>query len=182
MMRALKGLSIFGGLAVVLTLLFVMGCSDNTPVQPDVPNAQNLGLIMDEASEEMGGSYETYDSAYIEASEGGKITIERETGVHTFVVERYSIKESTLITVKTENQKVLEKNMVVFEFGPDGLSFGKPARLRFDMGEFYGNTNTAYLYYYDPIRKGWRLLDSVQAQNGVAEFGIDHFSKYAISD
>ncbi|UCC79900.1 MAG: hypothetical protein JSW64_00675 [Candidatus Zixiibacteriota bacterium] len=185
MMKALKGLSLFGGLAVVLTLFFVIGCSNYTPVQSTDPDPVELGgiafgersLQLSEAS-----TLEEFDSGYIEKSTGGTIEIERGDYVHEFVVEPYAIEQSTTITVRSVNEVILGKDMVLFEFGPDGLDFEVAAKLAFEIAEINGDATSANLYYYDPVEKKWIYQDSVSVVEGIAEFEINHFSKYAISD
>ncbi len=183
-MRALRGLSLFGGLAVVLTLFFVIGCSNNTPVQPTGPSPIDLGRSLQLSG---GNNYEmtgtvVYDSTYIEQSVGGTVEIKRDAYLHEFVVEPDAIEESTLITVRSVDEVILGKTMILFEFGPDGLEFIKSAILRFDTGELREEAFIAKLYYLDPEEEKWVYQYSVEVQDGIAEFEIDHFSKYAISD
>jgi hypothetical protein len=185
MMRALKGLSLFGALAVVLTLFFVIGCSNYKPVQPTDPDPLELGAIsFGERSNQLpeASSLEEYDSEYIDKSTGGTIEIERADYTHEFVVEPNAIDQSTTITVRSVNEVILGKDMILFEFGPDGLEFDIVAVLAFDIAEINGDATSAKLYYYDPVKKKWNLEYYVSVQNGIAEFEIDHFSKYAISD
>jgi hypothetical protein len=182
MMRALKGLSLFGGLAVVLTLLFVIGCSNNAPLQPGDTNPIELGRFDQKLMSGTEGSGEVFDSALIDKDEGGTIEIERGDYAHEFVVEPDAIPQNTTITIRSVNEKVLGKNMIVFEFGPDGLEFSESAKLIFEMDELDGDASTAKLYYYDPVKKKWVYQGSTSVVGGFAEFEIDHFSKYAISD
>ena len=183
-MRALKCLSLFGGLAVVLTLLFVIGCSNNSPVRPDVPDPTELGLSSSLSS---GGELtlykiEEYDSALVSKTTGGTVDIDRDIYHHEFFVDSNAIDETTLITVRSVNEMILGKEMIVFEFGPDGLEFKTPATLGFEMSELSEEAAVAKLYYYDSLKKKWAYQTSVNVVNDIANFNIDHFSKYAISD
>ena len=178
MMKALKGLSLFGGLAIVLTLFLVIGCSNNTPVQPDNPGTPELGRPgVPEATCDI-----EIDYGLIDKSTGGTIEIERGEYLHKFVVEPRSISESTLITIISDRETILDKEMISFEFGPDGLEFSESAKLQFEVAELGGDLNSASLYYYHPIRKKWYYISSSTVSDGKAVFNIDHFSKYAISD
>lgn len=186
-MRALKGFSLFGGLAVVLTLFLVIGCSNYTPLQPDVPNPLQSGKLTafsSKGGEESLKSIETYDSEYIEVSKGGEIEVERGEYIHNFVVAANSIPQDTLITIRTENEEILGKEMILFEFGPDGLEFSESAVLRVNMAELAPGTEMAKanLYYFDPEEDGWINVETVDVVDNIAEFHVDHFSKYAISD
>ena len=183
-MRALKGLSLFGGLAVVLTLFFVIGCSNNTPVQPNVPNSLEMGrLNLDKDLVVASSGYETFDSSYIDRDEGGEIEVERGSAVHVFNILPNSISQDTLITIHTYNDDVLKDDKIVFEFGPDGLLFASSSLLEFDTAEFKEEVRQVKLYYFDPAQDEWVLSQTVNVdQNGIAQFIIPHFSKYAISD
>ena len=185
MMKAVKGLSLFGGLAVVLTLFLVIGCSNKNPVQPLDPESLELGKVFPVLG---GGSgpgatiIEEFDSSYINKSVGGTIEIDRTDYSHEFVVPANALEENTLITIRSINEGVLRREMIVFEFGPDGLEFRESARLAFEMAELSQIASTARLYYYDPVLGVWNLQDTADVVDGVVTFDIDHFSKYAISD
>lgn len=182
-MRALRGLSLFGGLAVVLTLFFAMGCSNNAPVQPDNFDSLAIGNLSGKIiPNQPSPSIETYDSEYIDSDSGGEIVIKRGDYVHNFVVGAGALPQDTLITVRTVNEEVIGMQMIVFEFGPDGLEFKKSALVQFDMAELSAEVAKANLYYYDPKKGDWVFQISVDVKGGIAEFPIDHFSKYAISD
>jgi hypothetical protein len=198
MMKALKSLSLFGGLAVVLTLFLVVGCSNKSPVQPFYPDPDNspvqtvdpdppeLGKIL---PGDMSGSgwdpsvIEEFDSKLINKTTGGTIEIDRDGYAHEFEVQAGALDENTLITIRSINEDVMGEEMIVFDFGPDGLEFSQPSKLRFEMAELNAFASAGYLYYYDPVRKKWNLQSSVNVGvSDVVEFDIDHFSKYAISD
>lgn len=177
MLRALKGLSLFGVLAVVLTLFFVVGCS-NTPLQPEVPEVQQLEL----GRSPIPMATSTYDQELIEADEGGKIDIERDAYGHEFSVPKDALEATTLITVKSSAEEIFGKSVIVFEFGPDGLVFNKAATLKFEMAELNADASSAKIFYYNPLKKRWEYQASAVVIGGHADFNIDHFSKYAISD
>ncbi len=176
-MRALKGFSLFGGLAVVLTLFFVVGCS-NAPLQPEVPEVQQLEL----GRSHVPTSSTVYDQSLIDTDDGGQIDIERSVYQHEFVVPEDAIEANTLITVKSSAEEILGKSAIVFEFGPDGLTFNTSAKLKFEMAELNANALSAKILYYNPLKKQWEYQASAAVKNGIVEFDINHFSKYAISD
>jgi len=183
MKRTLKGLSLFGGLAVVLTLFFVIGCSNYTPLQPDDPNPVELGRLDQKLTlGEEGKPLEVFNSKLIKKDDGGTIEIERDIYFHEFIIEPKAIEENTLITIRSINEEILGNTMILFDFGPDGLEFSESAILRFDMNELREDAYTARLYYYHPEEEDWVYQYSVEVQDDIAEFEIDHFSKYAISD
>lgn len=183
-MKALKSLSLFGGLAVVLTLFLVIGCSNKNPIQPMIADPDPPDLFRPPpVGPDPSSIIEEFDAGLINKITGGIIEIERGEYLHEFEVQPRAIRQSTLITIRSINEQVLGEEMIVFEFGPDGLQFSESSKLRFDMAELNGSANTGYLYYYDPVRKQWSLQSFANVGvSGIVEFDIDHFSKYAISD
>jgi hypothetical protein len=184
MLKALKSLSLFGGLAVVLTLFLVIGCSNKNPIQPMTADPDPPDLFRPPpVGPDPSSIIEEFDAGLINKITGGIIEIERGEYLHEFEVQPGAIRQSTLITIRSINEQVLGEEMIVFEFGPDGLQFSESSKLRFDMAELNGSANTGYLYYYDPVRKQWSLQSFANVGvSGIVEFDIDHFSKYAISD
>ena len=106
---------------------------------------------------------------------GGSIEIERDGYLHLFTVEAGALDDDTEITVKSSKEKVLGKDMIVFEFAPDGLVFAKSAILDFEIAELDSKALTAKLYYYNPDREKWEYQYTNTVKSGVASFSIDHF-------
>lgn len=181
MKKRLQRFSLIGGLIVLAALFAFNGCSDNAPMQPNLPQSSDLNRMV-----AMGGMPEAIpsvlDEAVIDADDGGVIEIERDVYLHEFVVPAGAIDEDTKITVESCEGKVGAKDAVIFDFGPDGLVFKKAATLKFEMAELNNKASSAKLHYFDPDRSRWVLQESGQVKSGVAEFPIFHFSKYAISD
>ncbi len=183
MIKRLRGFHGVGGMGVVIlaALLVFGGCSNNSPMQPNLPQSAGFNKLV-AMGESQASSQTVMDAAYIEADDGGVIEIARESYVHEFIVDAGAINENTEITVKSWCDKIGVQDVIVFEFGPDGLVFSKAAHLRFEMAELNERAASAKLHYYDPVKEKWILQESAQVDNGVAEFPIYHFSKYAISD
>lgn len=181
MSKRLRGFSLIGGLIVLAALLAFNGCSNNAPMQPNLPQSADLNKLIG-----MGGLPEStqsvLDEAVIDADEGGVIDIERDIYLHQFEVPAGAIDEDTKITVESYEGKVGTKDAVIFDFGPDGLVFKEPANLKFEMAELDAKALSAKLHYFDPDLSRWVFQKSSLVKNGVAEFPIYHFSKYAISD
>ncbi len=183
MRKRLKGISLISGLLLLASVLVISGCSNNSPLEPNLP--QNV--VMDKllASGASGGSLDpsvVNDSELIDKDAGGVIEIQREGYLHLFTVEPAALSASTEITVKSSREKILGKDMIVFDFGPDGLVFSVSAVLEFEIAELNSKASSAKLYYYDPDLKRWVFRGSSAVSGGVASFDIDHFSKYAIGD
>lgn len=103
----------------------------------------------------------------IEAKKGGVVQIAQ--GVE-LVIRPNALEEDTVIAASME----LQRKRVVFEFGPDGTKFRKPAHLSLSWAamEALGDLESLTLYGEDgeeiePKIKGWGM-----------EYPIDHFSLY----
>ena len=181
MSKKLRGFSLVGGLIVLAALLTFNGCLNNAPMQPNLPQSADLSRLIG-----MGGSLEStqsvLDEAVIDADDGGVIDIERDAYLHQFEVPAGAIDEDTKITVESYKGKVGVKDAIIFDFGPDGLVFKEPANLKFEMAELDARALSAKLHYFDPDLNRWVFQKSSTVEDGVAEFSIYHFSKYAISD
>ncbi|MEW6411323.1 MAG: hypothetical protein AB1483_02490 [Candidatus Zixiibacteriota bacterium] len=74
-----------------------------------------------------------------------------------------------------------EETPVIYDFGPDGLVFSRPAVLRINAFENFGkNTLSVCLYWLNEASNAWELEEEVPVDpnTGLAYFEIDHFSKY----
>ena len=185
MKKRLKGVSLIGGLLLLASILVISGCSNNSPLEPNLPQTAEMdrlvvsGMSAGESSEE---PTVIEDSELIDKDAGGVIEIQREGYLHLFTVEPAALSASTEITVKSSREKIFGKDMIVFDFGPDGLVFNISAVLDFEIAELNSKASSAKLYYYDPGLKRWVYQGSSAISGGVASFDIDHFSKYAIGD
>lgn len=166
-----KALWLVAAFAVSLTLA---GCSGDSPLSPGVDDSTGLNKTIVSAVVEV--------SLPIQADSGGLIPIQSNGYNHAFVVEADGLDEDKVISVKAGKAKINGKDMVEFDFGPDGLVFKKASKLQFDIGELNPNAVSAKLYYYDPQASAWVLQAESKVKKGVAEFNINHFSRYAISD
>ena len=181
MSKRLRGFSLVGGLVFLAAAFIFLGCSSQSPMESDLPQITDLDRM------ELGGrSLEPeeveLDQELITADGGGEIEIERGEYEHEFKVESGAISEDVEITVKTYRDNIGLNEVIVFEFGPDGLVFENAAKLEFQIAELNAAASSANLFYFDPDLKKWIYQDSTGVKHGVAEFPIHHFSKYAISD
>lgn len=183
MSKKLRGFALLSSLVLLASVLVISGCSDNSPLQSNTPQTDSMNRLI--ASGMSGGSSEpgtVSDSELIEKDAGGVIEIERESYLHLFTVPAGALDYDTEITVESSIERVLGKDMLVFEFGPDGLVFNESAKLDVDMAELSSKAKWGKLYYFNPSNSKWEHQGSVSVVDGIASFDIDHFSKYAISD
>ena len=165
----------------LVALLAFGGCSNNSPMQPNLPQSTGLNKLIP-TGDPLQFSQPVMDAAYIDSDDGGVIEIAREGYIHEFVVDAGALGEDTETTVESWRDEIGAGDVIVFDFGPDGLLFSKAAHLRFEIAELNERAATANLYHLDPDKGDWILQESSQVDNGVPEFPIYHFSKYALSD
>ncbi len=181
MSKRLRGFSLVGGLVFLAAAFVFLGCSSQSPMESNLPQVTNLSK-MDLGGRSLEPEEVELDQELITADDGGEIEIDRGDFVHEFEVEAGAISEDVEITVKTYRDKIGLNEVIVFEFGPDGLVFGKAATLEFQIAELNAAALSAKLFYFDPDLKKWIYQGSSVVNGGIAEFAIHHFSKYAISD
>ena len=181
MSKRLRGFSLVGGLVLLAAIFALSGCSSQSPMESNLPQITDLDRMEPGGRSAEPAQVES-DQELITADDGGKIEIARGDFLHEFKVESGAIGEDVEITVKTYRDKIGSKEVIVFEFGPDGLVFEKPATLEFQIAELNAAALSAKLFYFDPDLKKWIYQGSSGVKDGVAEFAIHHFSKYAISD
>jgi hypothetical protein len=183
MSKKLRGFALISSLVLLASALVISGCSDNSPLQPNLPQTDSMNrLIMSGMSGDSSEPETVSDSELIEKDVGGTIEIERESYLHLFTVPEGALDSDTEITVESWQEKISGKEMIVFDFGPDGLVFKIPAKLDFDMAELNSKAKWGKLYYFDPVKSKWEFQGSSSVVDGIASFDIDHFSKYAIGD
>ncbi len=74
-----------------------------------------------------------------------------------------------------------EESPVIYDFGPDGLIFSRPAVLRINAFEDFGKKTTSVcLYWLNENTNAWEIQSevAVDLNTGLAYFEIHHFSKY----
>lgn len=184
MRKMLKGISLIGGLVLLASVMVISGCSNISPLEPNLPQIAGMDRMVVSGMSAGESSEPTVieDSELIDKDAGGVIEIERESYLHSFSVEAGAIGEDTEIIVKSSRETVLGKEMIVFDFSPDGLQFDPAAVLDFEIAELDSKAKTGKLYYFNPDRNKWEYQGSSAVSGGVASFDIDHFSKYAIGD
>lgn len=117
----------------------------------------------------------------IPAESGGEILFPKFGNNTGLFIPPYSLPKKTKISATAELLRVLGKNVIRFDFGPDQLIFESPAILTVDGKHFTGSGDIS-LFWLNPDTGFWQLQARGTIENGVGSFEIDHFSKYAISD
>ncbi len=172
------------GIIILSSLVLFVGCSNKNPLESKTPNSNALpsSSISLNPISELVQELDVLVSAPINAIGGGQIDIKNGEKRHKFDVQPGSMSRNAVISVKLEIDLLKGRNALIFEFGPDGLSFRKPAKLTVDMRDVDTAAVNANLYYYDSSMKDWILIEKAAVKNGKATFNIFHFSKYAIEN
>jgi len=180
------GWRLFAPLAAILALVVVFGLSGCSDEAVNVNTSQEEVDFFDlpfdeEVLTKRGESYVDVfvASRYLEASEGGTISVHGNDGDFKFVVAPYSFPTSTLFTVtvyivEDEDAKV----SIIYEFSPDGLVFSAPAWLVLDADVVTGVDSDAIDFYYLDGKR-WKFQGTYHAnQDGEIWVDIHHFSRY----
>ena len=117
----------------------------------------------------------------ISVESGGQILFPKFGSNTGLFIPPYSLTGKTRISGKAELLKIISKDVIRFDFGPDGLLFRSPAILRVD-GKHFKGSDSVWLFWLNPCTGAWQLRARAPIKNGVASFEINHFSKYAITD
>lgn len=169
---------------VLLLMVFAASCDNNIPTalenQNDLivsfdymnnlakPGVGPLSLLEETCSER------------ISAEMGGEILFPGFGAYTKFYIPPHSLSKDQRIIVTAGLFESQGKNIIVFEFWPNGLVFNVPAELRADAHYFKGSDLT--LLWYDPEDQKWIPQATGSIKSGAVKFEIYHFSKYAISD
>lgn len=107
-------------------------------------------------------------------SEGGTVS----AGSYTLTIPAGSLDRPVRITIEQVSETV---NSV--RFGPEGLTFAKPATLRMSYSNCEANPDgaTSRIVYVDEALTVLETPPSVDDRNGTVTAEIGHFSRYAVA-
>lgn len=179
MVKKLRFMPLSTGIALLAAIFIVAGCSNQSPLEPNVPQSLELAKGFYGASS---SNVVVSSSELITEDSGGVIEIDRLEYQHLFIVDPHAVDSDVTIDVASSKDKIGRIDCIVFDFAPDGLVFKTPARLDFQMAELNAGATSGKLFYFDPKSSQWVYLGSADVVDGIVEFPISHFSKYAISD
>lgn len=169
--------------------LVLSGCSDNGLVvtndqsddyvsffdQPYYPDA------VAKRSDVVDASFRYVESKLL-AEQGGVIALNDNEDLEAFVVLPGSFPTDTTFTVSVTKLVTDDgETPVIYDFGPDGLQFSRPAVLRLNVGELFGkNVTTMTLYWLNEETNLWECQDTCQVDDQYYVYvSIEHFSTYA---
>lgn len=174
--------------SVLAVALLLPGCGEN-PLGPQAPGIGDplakgkVNLDAEWVGEE---TFKTFEAS------GGYLVIERSSGQSYFYVPPGALEEPVTITAKAKEkakQKSKKKGhsggsdpsqiTVEYEFGPDGLVFGKDSWLQHRTDAPDGTVLT--MWWFNPATGEWEEAATARCWGHWAFFPIHHFSKYGIS-
>ena len=177
MAKRLRGLTVLIGLLVLGASLILGGCSAKSSTSPQASGLDGLTTLNRAIGEPVLEATKVFEPEVTDS-----ISIVKNTYCHKFRVPAKALDAATAINMKTFKALANGKNVIVFEFGPEGLVFRAPTNLDIDMNEINPLAKSANLYYFDPLADSWIYQGSVSVANGRASFKVYHFSKYAIDE
>jgi len=123
-----------------------------------------------------------WTQGWVTVARGGVVPLGMPGKYHDLIVAPGSVTQDVLIQVKTTTYYYPGQKVVTFDFGPDGLVFSSPAKMKVDASIFGpGKVSSVTLFYFDPLRSEWVIQQVAKVVKSSVTFDIRHFSKYAIS-
>ncbi len=182
----LAGLVVIGGFALGLILA---GCSDNGLVF-EVTDSDDRVSFFDQPYYDDALAKRTdiadfevsFTQKRLLASQGGVIPLDLDENEEAFVVLPCSFVEDTTFTVEVTKLVTDDgETVIVYEFGPDGLQFARPAVLRLDLGVLFGkNVNSVEFAWLDEETHMWGDPVTYEGDSDqIACIPVGHFSKSA---
>jgi len=168
-------------------VLIVAGCSDNGLIldnnNSSEDNVSFFDLPYDTGAlakrSDIAVSESTFIQKRLKASEGGVIPLGPDETVEAFVVIQDSFEADTTFEITVTKILTTDGEMpIIFDFGPDGLQFSRPAVLRLNLFELFGkNTTSMELYWLDEETNEWEFMETLDADSQGFVYGtIPHFS------
>lgn len=176
-------------LGIISLGMVLSGCSDNGLVinndssddfvsffdQPYYPDAVAKRADIVDAS--FG-----YVESKLAAASGGVIALNENEDVEAFVVLPGSFVADTTFTVMVTKLVTDDgETPMIYDFGPDGLVFSKPAILRLNLGVLFGkNVKAIDLFLLNKQTNEWEYVLSSDADDSqIAYVPVEHFSTYS---
>ncbi|UCG60530.1 MAG: hypothetical protein JSV52_09350 [Candidatus Zixiibacteriota bacterium] len=118
----------------------------------------------------------------LSADKGGMLPLHDAAEIQSFVVLPASIPSDTTFSAEVLKIKTVDrKTVMVYEFGPDGLVFSRPAVLRLNLREILGiGASSIKFYGLNEDTAEWVYLGTYDSDTqNIVNVPINHFSVYA---
>jgi len=113
-------------------------------------------------------------------TEGGTLELQMQGFKSKLSVPKNALSGNTLMSVEGLLFSTPFGNLLLYDFGPDGLVFNVPSQLEVDAGQLKDNTWLSLLWL-NPLTDEWEFQEQVQVKGHKIKFDVHHFSKYGIS-
>ena len=120
---------------------------------------------------------------YISVTDGGVVLLGETESADAFVVQPESFPYDTSFVLEVTKIVSVDGQMaIVYDCGPDGLTFSKPAILLINVWADFGkSTSSVCLYWLNETTNKWEFQTESNVDDvGQAIFLLDHFSKWGI--
>ena len=117
------------------------------------------------------------------ADRGGVIALNEDENLEAFVVFPESFLADTTFTVAVTKLVTDDGEVpIIYDFGPDGLVFSKPAIIRLNVGELFGkNVTSVVTYWLNESTNLWEADGILEVDDsGMVYKPIAHFSIYGV--
>ena len=182
-------------LLLMLAFLLTGSCSSDKATDPyeDATDWQSLYLDLFDATYYDDTEVYTADSVATEidlaldSGDSASISIE---GEEIYIISGDStVTEDVQVSIDCRKLKFIQgvdssKAALVFNCLPDSLEFNDALMIDVPADAFnnHPHSNAVKLLLYNPDSNRWSIVEVGHKSNPRIQFGIDHFSRYAISD
>ncbi|HEX9751594.1 MAG TPA: hypothetical protein VGB22_09965 [candidate division Zixibacteria bacterium] len=179
----LKGLVLIGIFGIGL---FLVGCGERV-VSPNADDglqdliwAQAQLDSAAESPEQVIGWLITTTEQVLIGLLGGTLNFDFGEESATLTIPAGALRLLTMVTGTATHVDLRILDVYIFDFGPDGLTFQKPATLTLETGQAEGTLRR--LWWLNPATGSWEYQQTAFVDaHGKISFEIHHFSKYGIN-
>jgi hypothetical protein len=177
---------------VLFAAMLIGGCGKNLPVAPGNQENDYEQRFNSQSIEETWGAVRYINpvprKAELIDENGGIVYLDITGYASELEIPAEALNGSVQINCAAFVYNISSGRVYIYDFGPDGLQFGKSAILKLEMAALsdYCSNPKGYLgaelWWYNPDGGEWvlREFDNDVDGDGIVEFKIDHFSRYGI--
>ncbi len=187
------GTMVFFLAAMIFSAVVILTGCENTPLTTESIDSQDQTSFFDlpydpDALAKRVDDGITIDTIafyenYITATDGGVVLLGETESADAFVVQPESFPYDTSFVLEVTKIVDADGQMaIIYDCGPDGLIFTKPAILLINVWADFGkSTSSVCLYWLNETTNKWELQAEAQVDDaGRAAFELDHFSKWGV--
>ena len=189
------GTMVFFLAAMIFSAVVILTGCENTPLTTESIDSQDQISFFDlpydpEAMAKRADDVFTIDTIafyenFITVTDGGVVLLGETESADAFVVQPESFPYDTSFVLEVTKIVSVDGPMaIIYDCGPDGLTFSKPAILLINAWADFGKPTTSVnLYWLNETTNKWEFQAEAQVDDaGRAAFELDHFSKWGTED